>query len=126
MLGDAVIKTVNEVEELGYRQAKQFTKERLVEKVMQVDDTVKKNNLPFISFENTSSSKKSSKCKKKLMQNDVKLFAQLYIATQVRGGDMNLLFKHKTRIILQCCPKMEKSDPGNKADLLHCLPLINL
>ena len=93
---------------------------------MKVDDTVKKNNLPLISFEKISSSQKPSKCKKKLMQNDVKLFALLYIATQVRGGDMNELFKHETRIILQCCPKMEKSDPGNKADLLHCMPLINL
>ena len=57
VLGDAAIKTVNEVEKLGYMQTKQFTKERLMEKVMQVDDTVKKNNLHLKSFENTSHAK---------------------------------------------------------------------
>ena len=56
----------------------------MVEKVMQVNDTVKKINLPLMSFENTSSSQKSTKYEKKLMQNDVKLFAQLYIATHQR------------------------------------------
>jgi hypothetical protein len=61
VLGDTVIKTVNEVERLGYRQAKRFKKEKLMEKVMQVDDTVIKNNLPLMLYENTSSSKKSSK-----------------------------------------------------------------
>ena len=54
MCCDAVIKTVNKVEKLDYMQAKQFNKERLMEKVMQVDDTVKKNNLHLMSFENTS------------------------------------------------------------------------
>ena len=71
VLGDAVIKTVNEVEEIGYRQAKEFTQKRLVEKIAHVDDTVKKNNLPLMSFENTSSSQKPTKHEKKLMQNDV-------------------------------------------------------
>ena len=55
------------------------------------------NNLPLMSFENTSLSQKSSKNEKKFMQNDVKLFAQLCIATQVRCGDMAELFKHETR-----------------------------
>ena len=40
VLGFAVIKTVYEVEELGDKQATQFIKERVVSKVMQVDDTV--------------------------------------------------------------------------------------
>ena len=53
------------------------------------------NNLPLMSFENTSSSQKSSKYKKKLMQNDVKLFAQLYIYLHIRGGDMDELFKQE-------------------------------
>ena len=47
------------------------------------------------------------------MQNDVKLFALLYIATQarVRGGDMDKLFKHETRTSPPAQSKMEKSDP---------------
>ena len=64
---------------------------------MIVDDTVNKNNLPLMSFENTTSSQHSTKNEKKLMQNDVKLFAQLYIATQDGGGDIEELFKHETR-----------------------------
>jgi hypothetical protein len=54
VVADVLIKSVNEVDRLGYRQPKQFTMKRLIEKVMQVDDTVKKNNLLLISFENTS------------------------------------------------------------------------
>ena len=45
------------------------------------------------------------------MQNDVKLFALLYITTQARGGDMDKLFKHETRISPPAQSKMEKSDP---------------
>ena len=89
---------------------------------MQVDDTVKKNNLPLMSFENTSSSQKSTKYEKKMMQNDVKLFAQLYIATQVRGGDMDELFKHETRSSPPALSKNGEIRSGNKADLLHCMP----
>ena len=58
------------------------------------------------------------------MQNDVKLFAQLYIATQVRGGDIDELFKHETRNSPPSLSKNGEIRSGNKADLLHCMPLV--
>ena len=52
------------------------------------------------------------------------MIAQLYIATQVRGGDMDELFKHETRSSPPALSKNGEIRSGNKADLLHCMPLV--
>ena len=57
---------------------------------------IKKNKLPLFSTENDTRSNRT-KNEKKDLKTDVKMFAQLYIATQVRGGDMEELFSYETR-----------------------------
>ena len=58
------------------------------------------------------------------MQNDVKLFAQLCIATQVKGGDMDELFKRETKSSPPVLSKNGEIWSGNNSGLLHGMPLI--
>ena len=53
---------------------------------------------------------------------DVKMFSQLYIAAQVRNGDIDELFQHETR---KHPPALAKDGQmrGVKSDLLTCLQI---
>ena len=55
------------------------------------------------------------------MKRDRKLFAQLFIAAQVRGGNVHGLFQRETRRELPSLSKEGEIRSGNKADLLPCL-----
>ena len=51
----------------------------------------------------------------------MRLFAQLYISTQVRGGDIQDLFNYETRKEPPVLSKDGEIRGGVKADLLSCL-----
>ena len=55
------------------------------------------------------------------MKRDRKLFALLFIAAQVRGGDLQELFQHERRREPPSLSKDDETRSGNKADLLPCL-----
>ena len=49
------------------------------------------------------------------------MFSQLYISTQVRGGDIQKLFNHETRKELQSLAKTGENRGGVKADIPLCI-----
>ena len=53
----------------------------------------------------------------------VRHFSQMYISTQIRGGDMNEFFSHETLNIPPSLSKNEEMRSGTKADLLKCFNL---
>ena len=116
-----VVKTVREIEDLGIRQMHTFFKERLENNKKGIDEPVKKNKLPLFSTQNTAHSQSISNNEKKELKNDIKIFAKLYISTQVRGGDMDELFSNETRKYPPALAKNGDMRPGKKADLLYCL-----
>ena len=80
---------------------------------------IKKNKLPLFPIENDTRSNRA-KNEKKDLKKDVKMFAQLYIGTQVRGGDMEELFSYETRRDPPALAKNGEIRSGNKAELLTC------
>ena len=64
---------------------------------------------------------KSSKQLKATLKNNCSLFSRLYIASQVRNGDLDEFFKHEN---LACPPEISHMGVlrnGTKSDLLSCL-----
>ena len=51
----------------------------------------------------------------------VRLFSQTYIATQIRGGDTNEFFSHKTLKHPPSLSKCGQMCSGNKSDLIGCI-----
>ena len=64
-----------------------------------------------------------SKSEEKELKLHVRLFAQMYISTQIRGGDMNEFFSHETLKVLPSLSKNGEMRSGTKADLLKCFNL---
>ena len=57
-------------------------------------------------------------------KDQLQLFPQLYVATQVRDGDMEEFFKHET---LDHPPSLSKHGTigsGDKSDLIQCLKFL--
>lgn len=108
------------LEEIGGEQYSTFVKERLIERMKPLDDTISKNLLPLFS-----TPKKCKKTKAQEMMAEIKsdryLFSRLYVASQVRDGNLEEFFSHEN----QSCPP-SLSDRGNlrlgkKSDIIHCL-----
>ena len=121
IMGPEIVKTINEIQIIGKQQADVFFNERLIQKSKNIDVPIKKNKLCLFSSANTSTAQNSTKTEKKQLKNDRKLFAQLYIVTQVRGGDIKELFTHETRKEPPSLSKEGEIRSGNKADLLPCI-----
>ena len=96
ILGQEVVKDISKIEELGLLQADKFVSERILKKNLPINAPIKKNKFPLFLSANTSSSQTISGTEKQDLKKDVKKFAQLYIATQVKGGDIQDLFNHET------------------------------
>ena len=80
---------------------------------------LKESSHHYFRQEIQSRLKKLVKAKKKFKM-DRKLFAQLLIATQVRGGDVQEHFEYETRRKPPSLSKEGKIRPDNKANLLPC------
>ena len=117
----AVVTTVRTLEETGRKQYQKFVKTVLDERTHSIHDPIKRNSLAL--FRKSHGKKVQKKDKKiKVLQNNVVLFGQLYIAMQSRESDLDEFFAHE----IQSFPP-SLSDfgnlhlPGTKSDLLHCL-----
>ena len=116
----AVIDTLYKIEELGLEQYNTFVKERLVERVKPLNDAISKNMLPLFS-----TPKKCQKTKAQQMMAEVKrdrnIFSRLYVACQVRDGNLEEFFTYENQ---SCPPSLSdkgKLRLGKKSDVLHCL-----
>jgi len=115
-----VIDTLYKIKQLGFQQHNTFVKERLVERVKPLDDATSKNM--FCLF---STPKKCQKTKAQELMAEMKsnrnLFSRLYVACQVRDGNLEEFFCHEN----QSCPP-SLSDRGilrlgKKSDIVTCL-----
>ena len=92
----------------------------LVNRTKAITDPIKRNSLPL--FCRPPVRKKSSKqLQVSSLKNNYSLFSRLYVASQVRNGDLDEFFKHEN----QACPPSLSSvgsmRSGTKSDLLNCL-----
>ena len=83
------------------------------------NNPIRKNNFPLCSLQQTHQVKLHLGKKKQDLKQDIKMFAQLYIASQVR--DMQELFNHETRKKPPSVAKAGEIRDGVKANLLSCI-----
>ena len=116
----AVADTVQQIEQIGVKQYEAYVDERLVNQKMPIYDTIKRNNLhlfsrPPIKGKSTMQHQISS------LKNNCSLFSRLYIATQVRDGDLDQFFQHENQPCPPSLSQMGSLRGGTKSDLLICL-----
>ena len=117
---ETVVDAVNNVEELGLEQYNTFVKERLVERTKQLSDTIKKNMLCLF---HTPKRRQKTKAQEAMaeIKNDRNLFSRLYVACQVRDGNLEEFFSYENQ---SCPPSLSdrgKLRLGTKSDIVHCL-----
>ena len=91
---EAIVMTVKTIEEIGKRKNKEFKKAGAIDVTQKLEDTATKNKFAF--FKQSNSKGQSSKSESKDLKLHIRLFSQLYISTQIRGGNIDEFFSHKT------------------------------
>ena len=90
-----VTKTVTSLEDMGKRQYSTYLKAVIVDRTKSIHDPIKKNNLPL--FRRPQPKSPSREGTISVLQNNVALFAQLYIAMQSRDNDLAAVFSHEVQ-----------------------------
>ena len=124
LAGSSAVEAVRQVKQTGKSKFEDFIRECLIERTKAVYDTIPKNKLLVFG---TSTVKKISKPKQKLisLKQDMELFSRLFIACQIRDGNLNEFFRHEN----QTCPPSLWTGGGlrlgSKSDLLSCLEKVH-
>ena len=90
---ESVIDTVRTLEDTGKQQYQSFVKQVLDERTHSIHDLIKRNSLAL--FRTPHRKTKPMQGKNKLLQNNVQLFGQMYIAMQSRESDLDEFFAHE-------------------------------
>lgn len=118
----SVVESVQKLDEIGQKQYQCYVTNVIENRSKSIHEPIKKNKLPlFRSSKKRSTSKQGKKIA--VLQSNLNLFAQLYIALQNRDGNMTEFFCHE----VQSFPPSLSEDgnlrlPSAKSDLLKCLP----
>ena len=109
-MGDDVVSTFRQIEELGESQHVEFRKTRIFAHRVQLDSPIKNYKLKLFNVSVTKGQSTKSESKKlKCMQS----FSQIYISTQIRVGNLEEFFSHET---LQYPPSLLEMRSGNESD----------
>jgi hypothetical protein len=120
VMNESARKVVAELEGLGCQQHTTFVSERLVNMSTPLDDAIKKNNICIFD---SSKPRKKTKAQEQVsaLKSDLNLFSRLYVACQVRDGNLDRFFAHENQ---SCPPSLSdagKLRSGTKSDIVHCL-----
>ena len=115
-----VVNTVNSIETLGKSQFQEFLQSRIKTKQASIFEPIKRNKLPLFRFVKT---KKSAKHQSQvaMLKKNCQLFLQLYIACQVRGGNLDEFFSHENQTFPPSTSKDGMLHTANKSDLSSAL-----
>ena len=120
MTDPVIITALRQVEMLGQELYDRYVKERLVNRTKPIADHTKRNN---ISLFNRPPVRKKSKAQLHLssIKNDCSLFSRLYIASQVRDGDLDAFFEHENQACPSALSQVGNIRLGKKSDVVSCL-----
>jgi len=116
----AIIDSVRKIEKLGQGQYDIYVGERLVNQTKSVWEPIKKNNLALFSRPPVRE-KTKSQLQLASLKNDCSLFSRLYVASQVRNGNLDKFFKHENQAYPPALSQNGKLRTGTKSDLVSCL-----
>ena len=94
VMTDNVVSSVRNIEEIGRKQHADFRETRIFRKSIRLDDLIKKNQFPTSKASNTKGG--SAKTESQELKMHGRLFSQMYISTQTRGGNMEEFCSHET------------------------------
>ena len=116
----AIIDSVRKIEKLGQEQYDIYVGERLVNQTKSVWEPIKKNNLALFSRPPIRE-KTKSQLQLASLKNDCSLFSRLYVASQVRNGNLDEFFEHENQAYPPALSQNGKLRTGTKSDLVSCL-----
>ena len=116
----AVIDTWRQIKSLGQEQYDTYVNERLVNQTKPITDPINRNNLPLFSRPPVRE-KSRAQIQRSSLKNDCSLFSRLYIASQIRSGDLDQFFEHENQAYPPALSQMGKLRTGTKYDLVDCL-----
>ena len=120
-----VVNTVNNIEKEGEQQYIEFANARLKGNQKSICEPIHMNKFPLFSSPHprkVSSKKEETTTLKKSCH----LFSQLYIACQVREGNLDAFFRHENQSYPPSISKNGDIRSGTKSDLLTCLEEVHL
>ena len=97
---------MNKIEKHGLEQYSTFVKERLVERVKPLDDSIKKNMLHLFSTPKRRQKTKAQEVMAEI-KSDSNLFSRLYVASQVRDGNLEENLDWAQNLILSTVLKIQ-------------------
>ena len=115
-----MIDTLRPIKSLGQEQYDTYVTERLVNQTNPITDSMKRNNLPLFSRPPVRE-KSRAQLQLSSLKNDCSLFSRLYIASQVRSGDLDQFFQHENHAYPPALSQMGKQRTGTKSDLVGFL-----
>ena len=102
-------------------QYQKYVKDVIKDRSSSIHNPIKKNNLPLFRKNHKKATSKQGK-KIAVLQSNLNLFAQLYVALQNREGDMREFFSHKVQSFPPALSEFGNLRlPSAKSDLLKCL-----
>ena len=111
---------IHTIENIGQKRYDAYVRERLIYQVRPISDPIKRNNIPL--FTTTPRGVKSvSQQQVSSLKNDCSLFSRLYVASQIRNGDLDEFFQHENQSYPPALSKMGSIRTGAKSDLVDCL-----
>ena len=85
-----------------------------------ITDSIRRNNLPLFS-RSPVREKSRTQLQVSSLKNDCSLFSRLFIASQMRDGDLDDFFAHENQACAPALSQMGKMRLGTKSDLVGCL-----
>ena len=90
----AMAETVGQILKIGLEQYESYVEKRLVNQTMPITDPSKRNNLDFFSCP-PCREKSTKDLQISALKNPCSLFSRLYVASQIRHGDLDKFFQHE-------------------------------
>ena len=120
IMDQKVINNINIIEKEGEQQFTSFVKDRLIGKEKSLFEPIRRNKFPL--FNNPYPRKVSSKKEEiTTLKKSCQLFSKLYIACQVREGNLDNFFRHENQSYPPSISKNGDIRSGTKSDLITCL-----
>ena len=116
---EVAIVNLNKAEVVGKEMFNVFVKDHIKGNDKSIFDTISKNKLAIFSQPKQRSI--SNKDELTTLKKSCHLFSQLYIACQVRDGNLDEFFAHENTAFPPLLSKNGNLRSGNKADLTTCL-----
>lgn len=115
------VDSILKIEEVGNMQYTAFVEERLESGNKSLYDPILKNNFKLMA----ASTKNKVVTKIACLKSDISLFSRLWMATQVRKGDMTEFFKHENQSLPPSLTSNGAMRKGEKSDIVTCLSKVS-